>query len=185
VDEWPGEDPDSGTSVRALFKVLKRIGYVREYRWAYDVETLVQQVLAVGPVVMGTSWFYDMMDPDRWGYIQPTGSSMGGHAWLIIGASRTRVNPDKTIGAVRMINSGVRRGAMRRAVPGSPSRTWRPCSTTTAKPASRLRSSSPDFPSFPAYPLPGRAGGFLTRLSLPPKDNLARTVPPGCGPFCF
>lgn len=105
VDEWPGEDPDSGTSVRALFKVLKRIGYVKEYRWAYDVETLVQQVLGVGPVVCGTNWYYDMMDPDRWGYIQPTGSSMGGHAWLIIGASRTRVNPDKTFGAVRMINS--------------------------------------------------------------------------------
>src|SRR5688572_17871712 len=30
-DEWPGEDWNGGTSVRALFKVLKKFGYVSEY----------------------------------------------------------------------------------------------------------------------------------------------------------
>jgi hypothetical protein len=104
VDEWEGEDYD-GTSVRALFKVLKGTGHVSEYRWAFDCETVVNHVLTTGPVVMGTTWHMDMFDPDRWGYIQPKGGEAGGHAWLIIGAYRDRSNPDGTLGAVRMVNS--------------------------------------------------------------------------------
>jgi hypothetical protein len=104
VDEWPGEDYD-GTSVRALFKVLQRVGIVSEYRWAFECEAVIDHVLMHGPVVMGTSWHNDMFDPDRWGYIQPTGEIMGGHAWLIIGAARDRKNPDGSKGAVRMVNS--------------------------------------------------------------------------------
>jgi hypothetical protein len=104
VDEWPGEDYD-GTSVRALFKVLKAKGYIQEYRWAFDAETVIAHVLAAGPVVVGTDWTWGMMDPDRHGYIAPEGESLGGHAWTIIGANRTRRNPDGTKGAVRMVNS--------------------------------------------------------------------------------
>lgn len=103
-DEWPGEDYE-GTSVRALFKVLKAAGYIGEYRWAFDAETIVNQVLAAGPVVMGTEWLYEMFVPDRWGYIQAKGDQAGGHAWLVLGAYRDRQNPDGTKGAVRMLNS--------------------------------------------------------------------------------
>lgn len=106
VDEWPGEDWDGGTSVRALFKVLKRIGYVSEYRWAFDSDTVVDHVLSRGPVVVGTNWTRDMFMPHkRNGYIFYTGTNEGGHAWLIIGANRKRKNPDGTTGAVRMVNS--------------------------------------------------------------------------------
>jgi hypothetical protein len=103
-DEWPGEDYE-GTSVRALFKVLQAVGLVVEYRWAFDAETVVNHVLATGPVCMGTSWHMGMFAPDRWGYIAPEGDNVGGHAWLIIGADRDRKNPDGTRGAARMLNS--------------------------------------------------------------------------------
>lgn len=108
VDEWPGEDLENGTSVRALFKVLKRKKIVTEYRWAFDVDTVIAHVLTTGPVVCGTLWDADLSNPDRHGYIAPGAdieNETGGHAWLIIGANRKRKNPDRTIGAVRMINS--------------------------------------------------------------------------------
>lgn len=106
VDEWPGEDWDGGTSVRALFKVLRSLGYVSEYRWAFDCETVVDHVLTTGPVVMGTSWFRNMFMPHvETGYLECTGANEGGHAWLIIGANRNRRNPDGSKGAVRMLNS--------------------------------------------------------------------------------
>lgn len=104
VDEWPGENYD-GTSVRALFKVLQGWGIVGEYRWAFEVEPVIEHLLARGPVVMGTNWHREMFTPDRWGYIQPSGPIDGGHAWLLIGASRDRKNPNGTTGAVRMVNS--------------------------------------------------------------------------------
>lgn len=97
VDEWPGEDYD-GTSVRALFKILKQRSYVSEYLWSWSADTVIAHVLAVGPVVVGTTWTIDMFMPDRWGFITFTGQPVGGHAWTIIGASRQKQ-------AVRMINS--------------------------------------------------------------------------------
>jgi hypothetical protein len=108
VDEWEGESYD-GTSVRALFKILQQRGYISEYRWAFDAETVIAHVLAVGPVVMGTTWTIDMFMPDRRGFITFTGEPVGGHAWTIIGASRKKQ-------AVRMINSwGPNWGASGRA----------------------------------------------------------------------
>lgn len=104
IDEWDGESYD-GTSVRALFKVLKSIGLIAEYRWAFDVATVVDHLLEKGPVVVGTVWTMDMFTPDRWGYIWPAGEATGGHAYLLIGANRDRRNPDGSRGAVRLINS--------------------------------------------------------------------------------
>lgn len=105
IDEWPGEDYE-GTSVRAAFKLLKSMGYINEYRWAQDAETVMKHILTKGPVVMGTLWTMDMFMPHNInGYIAPTGEEAGGHAYLIIGGNRRRKNPDKTIGALRILNS--------------------------------------------------------------------------------
>lgn len=96
-DEWPGEDYD-GTSVRAGAKILKERGYCSGYSWAFDAETIIAHVLAVGPVVLGTLWTYEMFFPAPNGFIAPTGREVGGHAYVVIGASRTKQ-------AVRIINS--------------------------------------------------------------------------------
>ncbi len=89
VDEWPGENYD-GTSVRGAMKVLKTAGLVSEYRWATSVDDVLNHVLTTGPIIMGTEWFYGMLDTDRKGFVEPTGSSVGGHAWLIVGANRSK-----------------------------------------------------------------------------------------------
>jgi hypothetical protein len=61
VDEWAAT-PHDGTSVRALFKILQSHGYVTEYNWAFDIDTVVQFVFERGPVVFGTDW-YDCVVP--------------------------------------------------------------------------------------------------------------------------
>jgi C1A family cysteine protease len=107
LDQWPGENYD-GTSVRAAFKVLQREKLVSGYQWAFEVEPVIEHVLTVGPVVMGTSWDDSMSNPGRGGYIGPGpnfAASTEGHCWTIIGADRKRINPDKSFGAVRMVNS--------------------------------------------------------------------------------
>lgn len=109
VDEWAGEDLEGGTSVAALFKILKILGYVSEYKWAFDAETVVNHILTTGPVVMGTSWYREMFKPHKiTGYLDCSGPNEGGHAWLANGANKNRKNPRMnggSYGAIRMINS--------------------------------------------------------------------------------
>lgn len=97
VDEWPGENYD-GTSVRAGAKVLKSLGVISEYRWAYHIDEVVEAVMQLGPVVVGTWWYNDMFYPDEDGLITPTGGKAGGHAYVING-----VNLEK--GLLRIKNS--------------------------------------------------------------------------------
>ncbi len=106
LDEWEGEDYD-GTSVRALFKALKGRGLVSEYQWAFEVGPVIDHILTVGPVEMGTAWTDEMANPTLWGYVTlgNLDEASGGHAWCIIGANRKKRNPDGTFGAVRAVNS--------------------------------------------------------------------------------
>jgi hypothetical protein len=103
-DEWPGDDYE-GSSGLGLMKGLKDRGYVKEYRWALDADTAMAWVLTTGPVLAGTNWFSGMTEPDKYGYLHATGANEGGHEWLISGASRTKLNPDRSIGAFRMTNT--------------------------------------------------------------------------------
>lgn len=104
VDEWEGEDYD-GTSVRACFKILKQIGYIREYRWATRHEDVISHLLTKGPVVLGTTWYMNMFDVDREGFVSATGDPSGGHAYLLIGVNTEKKCPDGSKGAVRILNS--------------------------------------------------------------------------------
>lgn len=104
-DEWPGEDYD-GSSVRGCFKALKDKGYVSEYLWADNVEAIVDHLLTIGPVVMGTGWKEGMFMADKSGYIDDIGGkSVGGHAYCLIGANRLKINRGGHKGAVRILNS--------------------------------------------------------------------------------
>lgn len=104
VDEWPGEDYD-GTSVRASFKVLKRLGYVSEYRWTWDVDTVANHLLSTGPMVVGTSFFEGMAASDRFDFLRPEGEDYGGHAYLLVGCDLDRKCYDGAKGAFTMLNS--------------------------------------------------------------------------------
>lgn len=84
-DEWEGEDYD-GTSVRGLAKVLKALGLIREYRWAFKLQPALTHLLDKGPVGMGTNWYYSMFEPNARGYLEIDGEVAGGHAWLAYGA---------------------------------------------------------------------------------------------------
>lgn len=91
VDEWDGEGYD-GTSVRGGAKYLQSIGKVSSYYWAFDIDTLISTVLNLGPVVVGTNWYYGMFFPDKNGVIRATGNLAGGHAYLINGVdTKTRM----------------------------------------------------------------------------------------------
>jgi hypothetical protein len=104
-DEWEGEDYD-GSSTLGVMKALKARGYISDYKWAFDAETLAAWVLTTGPVLVGTNWYRDMFTPlVGSGFIEPTGENDGGHEWRIVGVNLDKKCPDGTKGAVRMCNS--------------------------------------------------------------------------------
>lgn len=88
VDEWPGEGY-AGTSVRAGAKVLQATGAIKEYRWATTLQEVVDTLLQLGPMVVGTDWMSGMMQPDSSGLVKATGSALGGHAYILDGVNRT------------------------------------------------------------------------------------------------
>lgn len=85
-DEWPGAEPDyEGTSVRAGAKAVEAFGHLQEYRWARAIQDVADWVLLISPVVVGTVWTTAMFEPDRNGFIRPTGTVEGGHAYTLLG----------------------------------------------------------------------------------------------------
>lgn len=96
-DEWAGNDYD-GTSVRAGAKVLKNNNYIHSYYWAWRVDEVVNALLTLGPVVVGTNWTEGMFYPSEEGIIKPTGRIAGGHAYLLDGVNMTK-------GLIRIKNS--------------------------------------------------------------------------------
>jgi len=84
LDEWPGENYD-GTSVRGGVKYLQKMGKVKNYYWGYNLQTLINTVLNVGPVVVGTNWYTSMFYPNKRGIIKIGGRLAGGHAYVING----------------------------------------------------------------------------------------------------
>lgn len=97
LDEYQGEDYE-GTSVLGGAKAVQEKGLITEYRWAYDLQSVLQALSHEGPVVMGTNWLTDMFKPRTDGYLQVAGSVAGGHCWLLRG-----IDPSKQ--RVTMSNS--------------------------------------------------------------------------------
>lgn len=89
IDEWPGEGY-AGTSVRAGAKAIKENGLISSFWWAESFQDIIQAIHQVGPVVVGTWWYWDMFYPDERGYVKPTGRSAGGHAYLANGVNLER-----------------------------------------------------------------------------------------------
>lgn len=102
IDEWAGENYE-GTSVNAGAKVMRTLGVLKEWRWAFGISDVIYGVLTTGPVVLGIPWFEDMYEaPD--GIVRVGGPMVGGHCILARAvAERGRVFPDED--AVGWLNS--------------------------------------------------------------------------------
>jgi hypothetical protein len=103
-DQWEGE-AYQGTSVLALGKVLKKMGFISEYRWANSVEQLANYILTTGPAVAGTTWHSNMFSPDPNGFLSLGGGVAGGHAYLLPGVDLEKKCPDGSKGAFRRLGS--------------------------------------------------------------------------------
>ena len=91
VDEWEGAEPAYfGTSVRAGAKVLKTLGLISEYRWTWDVNDVIDALLYIGPVVVGTNFYESMLTPDENGLWGIAGPVIGGHAYVLNGISQPK-----------------------------------------------------------------------------------------------
>ena len=86
LDPWSGVTHD-GTTIRAGATFLKNYGLISSYYWGYDLNTLVNTVLNLGPVVVGTNWYYNMFFPNSAGLIKVGGYLAGGHAYVINGVA--------------------------------------------------------------------------------------------------
>ena len=106
VDEWAEKEPEmQGTSIRAGAKVLRDLGFIESFRWALSVESVIDHLAVVGPMVAGTIWTRGMSYPDKDGYARPDGRLYGGHGFRLVGMHREVRNPDQTKGRVRIANS--------------------------------------------------------------------------------
>jgi hypothetical protein len=87
---YPGAEPRAeGSSILAGAKVLKSLGYISAYRWAFDIEDLVGAISWVGPAIVGIPWYSGMFEPKK-GVIEPTGHLAGKHAILVKGVDLRR-----------------------------------------------------------------------------------------------
>jgi len=93
LDEWPGTDYD-GSSVLGGVKWLRQQGIIKEYRWCFTLDDVLQTLAYQGPVVVGTTWLNEMFngpDPDPGRtvdlrYALPClGGNAGGHAYELHG----------------------------------------------------------------------------------------------------
>lgn len=96
IDEWPGgaypgaKPFYEGTSVLAGVKTVQKLGYIKEYRWAFGLDDLIMAVGYKGPAVIGVDWYEGMLDSDDQGFIRPTGEFVGGHCTLVKGVNVTK-----------------------------------------------------------------------------------------------
>ena len=83
VDKWPGEEY-SGTSVLAGAKTMKTLGFVTAYAWAFNVDDIVNSIIAKGPVVLGIPWHSGMYKAPG-GVLKVSGKKVGGHCIVAVG----------------------------------------------------------------------------------------------------
>ena len=88
-DPWAGENYP-GTSVRSVAKILKDLNIIKEYRWATNTQDVINTLLTIGPMVVGTKWYAAMGAPDARGVMSVSGHDMGGHAYIINGVNLTK-----------------------------------------------------------------------------------------------
>lgn len=83
IDEYEGENYD-GTSVLAGAKAMQTFALLKEYRWAFSMDEMIDGLISKGPVVLGIPWYEGMYEaPD--GVLKVSGENIGGHCILAVG----------------------------------------------------------------------------------------------------
>ncbi len=83
LDPWEGSDYE-GTSVLAGAKAMREAGLIKEFRWCFGIEDVIDALMTTGPVVLGIHWYDGMYDaPD--GILKVTGEMVGGHCITAVG----------------------------------------------------------------------------------------------------
>lgn len=78
-NNWP-----DGVSMLALAQTLKSEGRITEYRWAFGVNDVVDTIVAIGPVILGCEWRYNMYFTASGGKVVLSGNVVGGHALVLV-----------------------------------------------------------------------------------------------------
>lgn len=86
LDEIPGINYD-GTTTRGAAKAMEARGYLESYHWGHTLDDVVQCLLELGPVLIGTNWYSGMMEPDEAGIIRVIGPVLGGHETVLNGVN--------------------------------------------------------------------------------------------------
>jgi hypothetical protein len=90
-DEWAGENYE-GSSVLGALKAAVLLGFVGEYRWAFDFDDWLWSIGNIGGSVVGTTWLNSMFDPRPSGLLEVDASSgeAGGHSYYVRGIAILR-----------------------------------------------------------------------------------------------
>lgn len=83
IDEFEGVDYD-GTSVLAGAKSMQTFRLLKEYRWAFSIDEVIDGIIAKGPVVLGIPWYDGMYEAPN-GILTVSGKVVGGHCILAVG----------------------------------------------------------------------------------------------------
>ena len=102
IDGFAGED---GTTVEALFKVLKAKGFVESFHWAETTDDAINWILNYGPVVMGFLVDGGVFEDAEGDFFVNISGQGDGHAVLLSGADIDKLCPDGSRGAARLTNS--------------------------------------------------------------------------------
>lgn len=86
-DEFPGEAYE-GSSVNGAMKAMRVMGLIKDWHWCLSLAEIDHALSYVGAVEAGSPWYSNMFTPDANGFLHPTGSVVGGHAWAISGRRR-------------------------------------------------------------------------------------------------
>lgn len=83
LDDTPGEDYE-GTSVLAGAKAMQQRGLVKQYRWCFNFDDVIDSIISKGPVVLGIYWYDGMYEAPN-GVLSVTGKEVGGHCIAAVG----------------------------------------------------------------------------------------------------
>lgn len=84
-DGTPITEVDSGLTCDSGAAILKKHGYIGEYRWAEKLIEVINYLLTAGPMVIGAPWYEAMFTPNAKGYVTLDGGVAGGHQWVMDG----------------------------------------------------------------------------------------------------